>query len=77
MAKNRLHPWMYTTIYTTGTTPAVLLFPPSPHIRSFTWMTWSFAAMEWGLCACCITHGIIVARRLARQERQERQVDEQ
>jgi hypothetical protein len=75
MAKNRLHPWMYITIYTIGAIFPVLLFPASS-IVVVRKLTWAYAIIEWVTCACCIVHGICVARVLVKEKRSARQVEQ-
>ena len=75
MAKNRLHPWMYITIYTIGAIFPLWLFP-TDEVVSLKTLTWLFAGIEWAVCLGCIVHGIFVARWLAREKRSNRQIEE-
>jgi hypothetical protein len=66
---------MYISIYTIGAIFPALLFPTS-YIRGVRYLTWAFAIIEWTVCFGCIIHGVFVARRLARERRNNRQVEE-
>jgi predicted ferric reductase len=74
MAKNRLHPWMYITIYTIGVIFPIFLFP-THSVIVIKKLTWTFAIIEWTVCAACIIQGMLVARTLARERRSKRQVE--
>jgi hypothetical protein len=74
MNKNRLHPWMYITIYAIGAIFPAFLFPPYPEMN-IERLTWMFAIIEWTVCAVCIVHALFVGRWLARERRSKRQVD--
>ncbi|EPE30097.1 hypothetical protein GLAREA_12820 [Glarea lozoyensis ATCC 20868] len=75
MAKNRLHPWMYITIYSIGTMFPPALFPAS-NVAFIRTLTWTYAITEWVICASCILHGICVARILVKEKRSARQVEQ-
>lgn len=74
IGKRRFHPWMYISIYTIGAIFPALLFPLSG-VDSIRVLTLTLVIIQWSVCAGCIVHGILVARRLANERRRQRDID--